>query len=298
MRIGLDQGGTKIEAIALEPAGREVLRLRIATPRQDYNATLAAIAGLVREAERQAGAQATVGIGIPGTVSAATGLVKNANSTWLIGKPLADDLRAALKRDVRLANDANCFALSEASDGAGAGARVVFGIILGTGVGGGLVVDGKVLEGAHGIGGEWGHIPLPGMSRDEIAEAPLCYCGKRGCVETWCSGPGLAADFKRATGKDSLADQIAASQEKGAKAAMARFTDRLARGLATVVNIVDPDVLVLGGGLSNIESLYRELPPLVARYAFTPESPPRIVKNKHGDSSGVRGAAWLWPATP
>jgi len=207
------------------------------------------------------------------------------------------DLEAVLARPVRLANDANCFALSEASDGAAAGAGTVFGVIAGTGVGGGVVVDGKVLGGAHGIGGEWGHIPLPAPSVEEVTTAPLCYCGKRGCLEVWCSGPGLAADFKRATGRDTTAEEIAASGGAEERAAMDRLIDRFARAMATLVNILDPDVIVLGGGLSNIERLYRDLPPLVEKYGFNLGGPPRIVKNKHGDSSGVRGSAWLWPET-
>jgi len=237
-----------------------------------------------------------VGIGIPGTVSAASGLIKNANSTWLIGKPLAQDLNTALGRQVRLANDANCFALSEASDGAGAGQAVVFGVILGTGVGGGVVVHGRVLEGGHGIAGEWGHNPLPGMLAQELAEIDDCYCGRRGCIESFCSGPGLSADFFRHSGLAWAADAIASSDHPAAKAAVTRFTDRLARSLATVMNLIDPDAIVLGGGLSNMESLYRDLPALVESHAFTPEGPPRILRNKHGDSSGVRGAAWLWPS--
>jgi fructokinase len=288
MRLGIDLGGTKTEIAALE-GPREVLRRRVPTPR-DYDGTITAIATLVAES----GIDAPVGIGIPGTETAA-GLVKNANSTWLNGRPLRADLEAALGRKVRLANDANCFALSEAADGAGAGARVVFGVIAGTGVGGGVVVEGKVIGGAHGVGGEWGHIPLPAPSVQEVNDAPLCYCGKRGCMEVWCSGPGLAAEFARVTGRTLSAEEIAASAEPEAVAAMTRQIDRLARGLATVVNILDPDVIVLGGGLSNIARLYDELPPLVERYGFTLGGPPRIVKNRHGDSSGVRGAAWLWP---
>jgi fructokinase len=288
MRLGIDLGGTKTEIAALK-GPREVLRRRVPTPR-DYDGTITAIATLVAES----GIDAPVGIGIPGTETAA-GLVKNANSTWLNGRPLRADLEAALGRKVRLANDANCFALSEAADGAGAGARVVFGVIAGTGVGGGVVVEGKVIGGAHGVGGEWGHIPLPAPSVQEVNDAPLCYCGKRGCMEVWCSGPGLAAEFARVTGRTLSAEEIAASAEPEAVAAMTRQIDRLARGLATVVNILDPDVIVLGGGLSNIARLYDELPPLVERYGFTLGGPPRIVKNRHGDSSGVRGAAWLWP---
>ena len=272
MRLGIDLGGTKTEIVALDGA-REVLRRRISTPR-DYDGTLAGIAGLVRES----GMEAPVGVAIPGTETP-DGTVKNANSTWLNGRPLRADLERATGRKIRLANDANCFALSEATDGAGAGAAVVFGVIAGT-----------------GVGGEWGHIPLPGMNAAELAEAPACYCGKRGCLEVWCSGPGVAAEFERATGRKSTADQIAASDGTDERAAMARHADRLARGLATVCNIIDPDVIVLGGGLSNIASLYEALPPLVEKYGFTYGAPPRIVKNRHGDSSGVRGAAWLWPA--
>jgi len=294
MRFGVDLGGTKTEILALDEAGREVLRRRIATVR-DYAGTVAAIAGLVAETERELGQSGSVGLAIPGTVSRQTGLVKNANSLWLNAKPFPRDLERALGRPVRLANDANCFALSEATDGAGAGQVVVFGVILGTGTGGGVVVKGQVLEGAHGIGGEWGHNPLPGMSRDEWLETSTCYCGQQGCIEQWLSGPGLAEDFKRHGGNaDWTAETVAASQTPEARAAIARWTERLGRALASVVNILDPDAIVLGGGLSNVESLYRDLPALVQSHAFTPEGPPRIAKNRHGDSSGVRGAAWLW----
>jgi fructokinase len=294
MRFGVDLGGTKTEIVALDEAGRELLRRRIATVR-DYAGTVSAVAGLVAETERELGQSGSVGLAIPGTVSRRTGLVKNANSLWLNAKPFPRDLEQALGRPVRLANDANCFALSEATDGAGAGQAVVFGVILGTGTGGGVVVKGQVLEGAHGIGGEWGHNPLPGMNRDEWLESSLCYCGQQGCIEQWLSGPGLAEDFKRHGGSaDWTAETISVSQTPEAGAAIARWTKRLGRALASVVNILDPDVIVLGGGLSNVESLYRDLPALVEAHAFTPEAPPRIVKNKHGDSSGVRGAAWLW----
>ncbi|HWC63676.1 MAG TPA: ROK family protein [Rhizomicrobium sp.] len=295
MRIGVDLGGTKIEAVALDDAGVELFRERVPTPRHDYDATIEAVVELSR---RAAGKNALTGIGvaIPGCVSKLSGLIKNANSTWLNGRALGDDLAAALHCRVALTNDANCFVLSEATDGAGAGADVVFGVIAGTGVGGGICVHGKVLEGPHGLAGEWGHNPLPWMSPEEWTQAPACYCGKRGCIETWISGPALAADYARHAQKSLTAEEIAASNEAGARAAMARFTDRFARSLASVVNILDPDVIVLGGGLSNIESLYRDLPPLVARYAFTIEGEPKIVKNRHGDSSGVRGAAWLAPS--
>ena len=294
MAIGIDLGGTKIEAVALDAAGAEIFRERVPTPRHDYAGTIAAVAGLVARAGGAANL-AGVGVAIPGCVSNITGLVKNANSTWLIGKPLGPDLEAVLGCKVTLANDANCFVLSEATDGVGAGAGVVFGVIAGTGTGGGICVHGRVLEGPHGLAGEWGHNPLPGMSAEELAEAPACYCGKRGCIETWISGPALAADYARHADGNLSAEQIVASEKAEAKAAIARFTDRFARSLASVVNILDPDVIVLGGGLSNIPSLYRDLPALVALYAFSIEGEPRIVKNRHGDSSGVRGAAWLAP---
>jgi fructokinase len=294
MRLGIDLGGTKTEIMALGREGAVALRRRVETPK-DYNTLLQALSGLVTAAETELGARGSVGMAIPGTESFGSDLIKNANTTYLIGKPLRRDLEQVLGRAVRLANDANCFALSEASDGAAAGAATVFGVIAGTGVGGGVVVDGKVLGGAHGIGGEWGHIPLPAPSVEEVEMAPLCYCGKRGCLEVWCSGPGLAGDFKRVTGRDARAEEIAASNGVEECAAMDRWVDRFARALATIVNILDPEVIVLGGGLSNIERLYRDLPPLVEKYAFNLGAPPRIVKNKHGDSSGVRGAAWLWP---
>jgi fructokinase len=294
LRLGIDLGGTKTEIIALAPDGRVALRRRVETPK-GYNGLLELLAELVSGTEAELGARGSVGMAIPGTESSGTNLIKNANTTWLIGKPLRRDLERALGRRVRLANDANCFALSETSDGAAAGAATVFGVIAGTGVGGGVVVDGKVLGGAHGVGGEWGHIPLPAPSIEEVKTAPLCYCGKRGCLEVWCSGPGLSADFKRATGRDASAEEIAASDNAEERAAMERWVDRFARALATWAYILDPDVIVLGGGLSKIERLYRDLPPLVEKYAFNLGAPPRIVKNLHGDSSGVRGAAWLWP---
>ena len=294
LHLGIDLGGTKTEIMALERGGRVALRRRVETPKT-YNGLLELLAELVAGAEAELGARGSIGMAIPGTESFGTGLIKNANTTWLIGKTLRRDLERALGRPVRLANDANCFALSEASDGAAAGAGTVFGVIAGTGVGGGVVVNGAVLGGAHGIGGEWGHIPLPAPSLEEVETAPPCYCGKRGCLEVWCSGPGLSADFKRITGRDTRAEEIAASDGVDERAAMDRWVDRFARSLATMVNILDPDVIVLGGGLSNIERLYRDLPPLVEKYAFNLGAPPKIVKNMHGDSSGVRGAAWLWP---
>jgi len=293
MRFGIDLGGTKTEIVALKPDGGVALRRRMATP-GDYDSMLRAIGELVRGADAETGTRGSVGMAIPGSESFGSGLIKNANTTYLIGKPLRLDLEKILERPVRLANDANCFALSEASDGAAKGADTVFGVIAGTGVGGGVVVGGKVLNGAHGIGGEWGHIPLPAPSVAEVTDAPLCYCGKRGCLEVWCSGPGLAHDFKRATGQKVSAEQIAASDGEQERAAVGRLIDRFARAMATMVNILDPDVIVMGGGLSNIKRLYDELPPLVETYAFNPGGMPRIVKNMHGDSSGVRGAAWLW----
>ena len=294
VRLGIDLGGTKTEIMALGANGAVALRRRIVTPK-DYDSLLHAVAELVRSADVETGSHGSVGMAIPGSESFGSGLIKNANTTFLNGKPLRHDLEALLERPVRLANDANCFALSEASDGAATGAGTVFGVIAGTGVGGGVVVDGKVIGGAHGIGGEWGHIPLPAPTVEEVTAAPLCYCGKRGCLEVWCSGPGLAADFKRVTGRDASAGEIAASDGADEHAAIDRLTDRFARAMATMVNILDPDVIVMGGGLSNIDRLYDALPPLVEKYGFNLGGPPRIVKNMHGDSSGVRGAAWLWP---
>ncbi|MDB5739474.1 MAG: hypothetical protein JWP16_514 [Alphaproteobacteria bacterium] len=294
MRIGIDLGGTKTELLAMGPGGAELWRKRVPTAR-DHDGTVRMIAELVREAETATGAPGSVGLAIPGSETAA-GTIKNANSTWLIGKPLRADLRAALGREIRLANDANCFALSEASDGAAAGAGVVFGVITGTGVGGGIVVDGKVLVGAHGIGGEWGHIPLPAMTDAERADSRACYCGKRDCLETWVAGPFVEREFARLTGRALPLADIAASDGMEERATVTRLIDRLARGMATMVNILDPDVIVLGGGVSNIARLYDDLPPLVETYGFTLGGPPKIVKNRHGDSSGVRGAAWLWPA--
>ena len=296
MRIGIDLGGTKIELVALDDRGQILRRERVATPNGDYEATIRAMRDLVQRAEKELGRRGSVGVAIPGTISSKTGLVKNANSTKLIGHPLDKDLAAAISRPVRVANDANCFALSEATDGAGAGSAIVFGIIAGTGVGGGIVIDGRVLVGANAIAGEWGHNPLPAPSHDEVP-GPDCYCGKRGCIESWLSGPALARQYKAQTGRDLIGTEIAAAAEQGdppARAVMDMFFDRFARAIASVVNIVDPDVIVLGGGLSNIAALYRELPDRIPGYAFTPEGPARVRKNVHGDSSGVRGAAWLW----
>jgi fructokinase len=303
MRIGIDLGGTKIEAIALSPAGEEITRLRVATP-HDYAASLDAIAGLVRELERAAGAPGTVGVGIPGTVVPRTGLVKNANSTWLNGRPLERDLVGRLGRPVRVMNDANCFALSEATDGAAAGAQVVFGVILGTGVGGGIVVDGRCLAGANLIAGEWGHNPLPWLTPDE-QPGPPCYCGKRGCVEAWLSGPGFERDHAHHTGVTLSGQEIVGAAARGdaaAAATLARYHDRLSRALASLINVLDPDVVVLGGGMSNIAGLPEAASALLPRHVFAvgASSDPvatRVVRAAHGDSSGVRGAAWLWPAS-
>ena len=296
MRIGIDLGGTKIEGIVLDGAGCERARRRIPTPAGNYAATLAAIARLVAELEAAAGAAAHIGIGIPGTVSRATGLVKNANATWLNGRPLDRDLARVLGRAVRVANDANCFAVSEATDGAGQGADVVFGVILGTGVGGGIVAGGRVLAGVNGIGGEWGHNPLPWPRDADEHPGPACYCGRRGCIETFLSGPGWAARFNEATGHAWTSAEIArraAASDPDALAGLDRYADRLARALAQVINILDPDVIVLGGGLSNIEPLYETVPRLWGAFVFSDHVATRLVRNRFGDASGVRGAAWL-----
>ncbi len=283
-RIGIDVGGTKIEALALDGAGREVFRRRIATPRGDYAATLDAIRALVTQA-----GEGPVGLGIPGSISHKTGLVKNANSTWLNGKPLKRDLEAALERQVRIENDANCFALSEATDGAGKGAPVVFGVILGTGVGGGIVAQGKVLPGLNGIAGEWGHNPLPAPTAEDLP-LPDCYCGRKGCIETYLSGPGLSRDYERRTGKRNTPEEIVSMGD----AALGSYIERLARALAGVINVLDPDVIVLGGGMSNVARLYTEVPRLWTRHVFSDHVATRLAPPVHGDSSGVRGAAWLW----
>ena len=293
LRLGIDLGGTKIEIVALADNHAELLRRRVPTPRGDYHGTLNAVVGLVAAAEREIGQRGTVGIGIPGAESPASGLIKNANSTWLIGQPLRRDLQALLQREVRLANDANCFALSEATDGAAAGAEVVFGVILGTGVGGGIVARGKVLTGANSIAGEWGHNRLP----DEVSERHACYCGRSNCVETFLSGPGMKRDHAAATGETIDPAAIAARAAQGnaaCEATLRRYESRLARALAAVVNILDPDAIVLGGGLSNIGRLYENVPKLWSAYIFSDQVATRLLRNRHGDASGVRGAAWLW----
>jgi fructokinase len=294
MHIGIDLGGTKIEAIALDGAAELTPRKRVPTPRT-YDGTVAAIRALVLEIETETAKTGTVGVGIPGTISAMTGLVKNANSTWLNGRPFRRDLEAALSRPVAVANDANCFAVSEAVDGAAQGARVVFGVILGTGVGGGLVIGQRALEGINGIAGEWGHNPLPWPDSDELP-GPPCYCGKRGCIETFLSGPGFERDYAGATGERASAKDIMKAASKGIAAAAdarRRYEHRLAKSLATVINVCDPDVIVLGGGMSNTPGLAERVEALLPRWVFSDSVATRVVPNMHGDSSGVRGAAWL-----
>jgi fructokinase len=309
MRIGIDLGGTKIEGIALRGSD-EVARMRVRTPRDDYPGTVDAIVDLVAALEQHAGSSATVGVGIPGTISAATGRVKNANSVWLIGRPLLADLERRLDRKVRMANDANCFAVSEAADGAAAGAEVVFGVIVGTGTGAGIVVRGEVVTGPNGIAGEWGHNPLP-WPTDAERPGPPCYCGRHGCVETFLSGPGLQADYERharrlapvAQGRPNMPRttvqivEEAARGDEVAGSTLARYAERMARALAGVINVLDPNVIVLGGGMSNIASLYEDVPRLWAPFVFSDPVLTRLVRAKHGDASGVRGAAWLWPGS-
>lgn len=295
MKLGIDLGGTKIEIIALDEHGVELLRRRVATPQGDYPATLSAIAGLVRQAEGELGQSTSLGIGTPGTISRATGLLKNSNSQQLNGQPLLQDLQSLLQRPVRISNDANCFALSEATDGAAAGASVVFGVIIGTGTGAGIVVNGQVITGANGIAGEWGHNPLPWPEIQELP-GPECYCGKRGCIETYLSGPGMMHLHHRETGvllKPEVIVARAAAGDAACERSLACYEQRLARSLAHVINILDPDVIVLGGGMSNIARLYHHIPQLWARWVFSDRVDTRLVQHQFGDSSGVRGAAWL-----
>ena len=313
MRIGIDLGGTKIEGIALD-GSREAARLRVPTPRDDYDATLLAIRHVVQTLETHLTSGATVGLGIPGAIDPDTGLVKNANSTWLIGRPLQSDVEATLERVVRIANDANCFAMSESADGAAAAAHVVFAVIVGTGVGAGITIDGRPLTGRHAIAGEWGHNPLP-WPRDDEWPGPVCYCGRTGCIETFLSGPGMARDHERRTGHRLTPPEIAARAAAGddaAEATLVRYEHRMARALATIINVLDPDVIVLGGGMSNLERLYVKVPGRWEGFVFGAIRDPleadgaaaaaglarvntRLVRAAHGDSSGVRGAAWLWP---
>jgi len=296
IHLGIDLGGTKTELIALDGAGREHLRRRVPTPAGDYPATLDAVAALVREAEAELGAADTVGIGTPGALSRATGRLKNSNSVCLNGRPVLEDLQRRLGRPLRMANDANCFALSEATDGAAAGKGVVFGVIVGTGTGGGIVVHGRVLVGANAIAGEWGHNPLP-WPGDTERPGPVCYCGKSGCIETFLSGPGMVRDHQRYAGTTLEPEVIvrrADAGERDCEATLGRYEDRLARALAHVINIVDPDAIVLGGGMSNIGRLYDNVPALWDRYVFSDRVDTPLLAPRHGDSSGVRGAAWLW----
>jgi fructokinase len=298
MRLGIDLGGTKIEIIALDANGKEFVRKRELTPSGDYQATLLVIKRLVDSVEAETGEKDNVGIATPGAISPASGLLKNSNSTCLNGKPLLQDLESLLSRPIRIANDADCFALSESVDGAAAGAANVFGVILGTGTGGGVVVNGQLLSGPNAIAGEWGHNPLPWPQEDELP-GPACYCGKRGCIETWCSGPGLAHDHVKHTGQQQNAEEICGLAEKGnvaAEQALQRYEDRLARALSSVINVLDPEIIVLGGGLSNMQRLYKNIPLLWGQYVFSDRVDTRLVQARHGDSSGVRGAAWLWPA--
>ena len=296
MYLGIDWGGTKIEIAALDDAGNEHLRRRIATPRDDYGASVKVTADLVHEAEQELDRICPVGIGIPGSVSPTTGLIQNANSDWLIGRPLAEDLELAMDRKLRLENDANCLALSEARDGAAVGAGVVFAIILGTGCGAGLVIDGKLLTGRHRIAGEWGHNHLPAPRPDELP-GPPCYCGRTGCLETWISGTGFAREHAESTGRELTAEAIVQAMREGDEAAQASyrgFLNRLGRGLASIINVIDPDVIVFGGGVSNISELYQDLPQYILPQLFCDALTTPIVAARHGDSSGVRGAAWLW----
>lgn len=295
MHIGVDLGGTKTEIVALDAAGRVLLRRRAPTPAGDYDGTLALIATLVADAERELGVRAAVGLGTPGAISPATGRLRNSNSTCLNDQPLREDLERRLQRPIAMANDANCFVLSEARSGAAVGAACAFGVILGTGVGGGIVIDGRILNGVNAIAGEWGHNPLP-WPRDDERPGPVCYCGRRGCIETWLSGPGLAADHARHGGDRTTAEDIAARATAGdaeAGATLARYCERLARALATVINVLDPDVIVLGGGLSNLDVLYERVPALWSEWVFSDIVRTRLVRNVHGDSSGVLGAAYL-----
>ena len=298
MRIGIDLGGTKIEAIAINKKGEECFRKRIDSPQNSYTKTVNAIVELVNEIETQVNTSGTVGIGIPGTISPQTGLVKNANSTWLIGHPLQADLESILKREIRIENDANCFVVSEATDGAAKDASCVFGVIIGTGTGGGIFIRGQSIIGANAIAGEWGHNPLPWPSASELPGRD-CYCGKQGCIETWLSGPGFAKDHQENNHLEKVLSakeimQLAETGDKKAQASLQRYEERLAKSLASIINIIDPDIIVLGGGMSNIKSLYENVPKLWDEYVFSDHVTTKLVAPLHGDSSGVRGAAWLW----
>jgi fructokinase len=296
IRIGVDLGGTKTEIIALSDNGESLIRHRVASPRGDYQATIQTIVDLVLQVEKELNAVGTVGIATPGAVSQQTGRLKNSNSVWLNGMPLKQDLEAALQRPLRLSNDANCFVLSEATDGAAQGAPVVFGVIVGTGTGGGIVTHGQLINGANSIAGEWGHNPLPWPQPEELP-GPPCYCGKNGCIETFLSGPGMAADHATHSGQTKDAKQICAAAERGdntGEQTIQRYERRMARALASIINVLDPDIIVLGGGMSNIRRLYSNVPRLWKDYVFSDQVQTQLVPPKHGDSSGVRGAAWLW----
>jgi fructokinase len=297
MRIGIDLGGTKIEGIALDDNGKELFCERVATPQYDYDATVSQVVNLVNKIEQQTNHNGSVGVGIPGAISPATGLVKNANSTWLIGRELQSDLSNNLNREVRITNDANCFAMSEATDGAAAGANCVFGVIIGTGTGGGIVINGSILSGINAIGGEWGHNPLPWPDDTERLIAD-CYCGKQDCIETYLSGTGFERDHKLITGQDLSSPEIISAATQGNKSALAslnRYEHRMAKALASVINIIDPDIIVLGGGMSNVSRLYNNVPKIWQEYVFSDQVATKLLAPKFGDSSGVRGAAWLWP---
>ena len=294
MRFGLDLGGTKMEAVLLDDEGDIVWRERRATPAQNYDEIIETIIDLTQIAEIESGHEASIGVGMPGSLSPKTGLVRNSNTQSLNGKPIKQDLESRLAREIRIANDANCFAMSEAADGAGQGAQSVFGVILGTGCGGGLVIDGRLQNGVNGVGGEWGHNPLAAPTAEEVP-GPPCYCGRNGCNEVWISGSGFARDHAAINGETLSAEEIIASDSAAAKASLERLCDRIARALGAVVNLVDPEVIVLGGGLSNVEALYARIPEIWDSYIFSDIIETKLVKNRHGDASGVRGAAWLWP---
>ncbi|MES1151675.1 MAG: fructokinase [Dongia sp.] len=297
IRVGIDLGGTKIEILAIDHDGKELVRHRVATPRGDYEGSIRLMADLVSQVEHETGRRGTVGVAIPGSISRLTGLIKNANSVWLNGRPLDKDLSAAMSREVRCVNDANCLAVSEATDGAGAGFEVVFAVIIGTGTGAGITFRGRPHNGPNGIAGEYGHNPLPWPNADEFPGSS-CYCGKHGCLETWISGSGLEADYQRTTGTHLTGREILTLTEKGdatAEASVRRYESRLTRGLAHVVNILDPDVIVLGGGMSRVQRIYPALAAQMKTYVFGKEFDTPIRPAVHGDSSGIRGAAWLWP---
>ena len=296
MRLGIDLGGTKIEILALDDNAKALLRKRIPTPRNNYRATIDCITQLVTDTEHELDQHGSVGIGTPGSLSPATGLLRNSNSTSLNGKPFKQDLEQSLDREIRMSNDANCFALSEATDGAAAGEKIVFGVIVGTGCGAGVIVNGRVVDGPNAIGGEWGHNPLPWPQGNEL-NSTRCWCGKNGCIETFLSGTGFAADYLRVVGDELSSEEIVAAAKSGsayAEQLLVRYERRMAKSLAHVINILDPDTVVLGGGMSNVERLYKNVPQLWQEYVFSDTVLTKLVPPQHGDASGVRGAAWLW----